>query len=86
MELANVKSITMTNAVFDDNERDRWLADPKVGGDPRFTAVLRIDPILRDWPTAAKKLSRVGLPGERRARREVDRVGAASSSATGSTA
>jgi hypothetical protein len=31
MELANVRSITMTNAVFDDNERGRWLSDPNVG-------------------------------------------------------
>lgn len=60
MELSNVSSITMTNAVFDDNERNRWLADPNVGKDPRFTAVLRIDPLLRDWPTAAKKLSEWG--------------------------
>jgi hypothetical protein len=62
MELSNVTSITMTNAVFDDNERGRWLADPKVGTDPRFTAVLRIDPILREWPTAAKRLSEWGYP------------------------
>jgi len=27
MELSNVSSITMTNPVFDDNERNRWLAD-----------------------------------------------------------
>ena len=51
----------MTNPVFDDNERERWLADPQVGADPRFKAVLRIDPMLRDWPTAAQKLTRVGL-------------------------
>jgi hypothetical protein len=56
MELSNVSSITMTNAVFDNNERKRWLADAKVGVDPRFTTVLRIDPILRDWPKAAKLL------------------------------
>jgi len=56
MEIANVSSITMTNPVFDDNERQRWLAAPeKVGGDPRFKAVLRIDPLLRDFPAAAKK-------------------------------
>ena len=58
MELSNVRSITMTNAVFDDDERGRWLKDPKVGVDSRFTAVLRIDPMLRDWPgVAAKSLS-----------------------------
>jgi hypothetical protein len=56
MELSNVRSITMTNPVFDDNERGRWLKDPGVGSDPRFKAVLRIDPLLRAWPTAAAKL------------------------------
>jgi hypothetical protein len=60
MELANVSSITMTNPVFDDNERGRWLADAVVGIDPRFKAVLRIDPLLRAWPTAAAKLSAWG--------------------------
>lgn len=62
MELANIESITMTNPVFDDNERARWLADPSVGKDPRFTAVLRIDPILRNWPGAAQKLTEWGYP------------------------
>src|SRR3954470_1164899 len=47
MELSNVSAITMTNPVFDDNERNRWLSNPDVGNDPRFKAVLRIDPILR---------------------------------------
>jgi hypothetical protein len=47
----------MTNAVFDDNERQRWLADESVGNDSRFAGVLRFDPILRNWPEAAKKLS-----------------------------
>lgn len=62
MEIANVKSITMTNPVFDDNERNRWLKDPNVGVDPRFKAVLRIDPLLRNWPVAAKKLTEWGYP------------------------
>ena len=61
MEIANVESITMTNPVFDDNERAKWLANPRVGDDPRFKAVLRIDPMLRDWKTAAKKLSEWGF-------------------------
>lgn len=65
MQVANVKSITMTNPVFDDNERQRWLENPKVGGDPRFTAVLRIDPLLRDFPgTAAKRLTEWGYPAD----------------------
>jgi len=60
MELSNVSSITMTNPVFDDNERNRWLKDARVGVDPRFKAVLRIDPLLRAWPTAVKKLAEWG--------------------------
>lgn len=62
MELANVESITMTNPVFDDNERARWLEDSKtLRTDPRFKPVLRIDPILRNWPLAAKKLTEWGF-------------------------
>jgi hypothetical protein len=60
MELANISSITMTNAVFDDNERERWQKNPNLNNDPRFKAVLRIDPLLVDWPAAAKKLSAWG--------------------------
>jgi hypothetical protein len=61
MELSNVSSITMTNPVFDDNERNRWLKNPSVGTDSRFKAVLRIDPLMRAWPTAAKKLGEWGF-------------------------
>jgi hypothetical protein len=64
MELSNVKSITMTNPVFDDNERERWLKDSKLGSDPRFTAVLRIDPMLRDWPHASRLLGEWGYAVE----------------------
>src|SRR5665213_3132614 len=60
MELSNVKSITMTNPVFDDNERSRWLKDPAALADPRFRAVLRIDPLLLDYPLAARKMSEWG--------------------------
>jgi hypothetical protein len=56
MELTGVDSITMTNSVFDDAERSLWLADPRIGCDPRFSAVLRIDPLLRDWPGASRKM------------------------------
>lgn len=61
MELSNVSSMTMTNPVFDDNERKRWLANPEAGRDPRFKAVLRIDPILRNFPEAAKKMTEWGF-------------------------
>jgi len=60
MEISGVSRITMTNAVFDDNERLRWLENPHVGDDPRFAGVLRFDPLLRDWVGAAEKLSRWG--------------------------
>jgi hypothetical protein len=60
MELANVSSITMTNPVFDDNERNRWLKDPAALIDSRFKAVLRIDPLLRNYPSAARRLNEWG--------------------------
>lgn len=60
MEVAGVEKITMTNAVFDDNERNRWLANPQLWSDSRFSPVLRIDTLLVDWPTAAKKLAQWG--------------------------
>lgn len=58
MSLANVDSLTMTNEVFSDHERQLWMDTPGagVGDDPRFEAVLRIDLLLCDWPSAAKKL------------------------------
>ena len=65
MEIANVKSITMTNPVFDDAERGRWLKDPGALVDSRFKAVLRIDPLLLDYPTAAKKMSDGGYATSR---------------------
>ncbi len=67
MELANVSSITMTNPVFDDNERQRWLRDADaIQADVRFRAVLRIDPIVRDWTSAARKMTEWGFAcGER---------------------
>ncbi len=62
LELSNVESITMTNPVFDDNERERWLKNPAaLRGDKRFTTVLRIDPILRNWPKAANKVTEWGF-------------------------
>jgi hypothetical protein len=65
MELSNVSSIVMTNAVFDDNERMRWLEDAAAcGNDPRFQAVLRIDPMLRNYPEAARQMNEWGYAVE----------------------
>src|SRR6201999_1794843 len=60
MQIANVDSITMTNPVFDDHERARWLQNPTALKDPRFKAVLRIDPLLRDFDGAAEKMATWG--------------------------
>jgi len=57
MQLAGVDCIVMTNEVFSLWGERRDLAD-----DPRFKAVLRIDPLLRDWRGAAKQLSEWGYP------------------------
>jgi hypothetical protein len=54
-ELANVRKIAMTNSPFDDAERPTW--DRGFTRDPRFVAALRIDPLLVDWPNAAKRLA-----------------------------
>jgi hypothetical protein len=56
MQIANVDSITMTNEVFHDGERAMWLDNSGVGDDPRFTAVLRVDPLLQQWPSAASRM------------------------------
>ena len=61
MKIANVDLLTMTNPVFDDHERGLWEKTPGVGQDPRFAAVLRIDPLLRNWSAACEKLWRCGF-------------------------
>lgn len=60
MELSGVSSITMTNNVFDDNERDRWLAAPALLADSRFKPVLRLDDLLTHWSETAPKLAAWG--------------------------
>ncbi|WP_428386194.1 glucuronate isomerase [Mucisphaera sp.] len=60
MQRSGVTRITMTNNVFDENERTRWLADRNVGSDPRFAPVLRFDELLTDWPAAAEVLASLG--------------------------
>ena len=60
LELAGVDTVTMTNDLFDDNERERWLANPGIASDSRFPAVLRFDALVVDWPAAATKLGAMG--------------------------
>ena len=52
--LANIRHVVMTNDPFDDAERAFWMAGGKP--DPRFHAVLRIDPIVRSFSEAAPRL------------------------------
>ena len=64
MELSHyVERILMTNSVFDDNERRGWL-EGQWSGDSRFAPVLRIDPLLLDWPNSSRVAARVGLRRE----------------------
>ena len=58
LELANVARIYMTNSPFDDAERPAWQEDSL--RDERFVAALRIDPLLMDWPQAARRLASWG--------------------------
>ena len=58
METANVKTICMTNSPFDDDERSIWQNGFK--RDPRFTAALRIDPLLLSWQSAYGQLAHWG--------------------------
>lgn len=58
LSVANVASVCMTNSPFDDEERPRWEGGfPR---DPRFTAALRIDPLLVGWPEACGRLREWG--------------------------
>lgn len=54
MELAGVRNIAMTNSPFDDLERPAW--ERGFARDERFTAALRIDPLLLSWSESAGKL------------------------------
>ena len=58
MELAGLKSISMTNSPIDDVERPIW--EKGFHRDERFTAALRIDPLLINWGDTAPVLNRWG--------------------------
>jgi hypothetical protein len=58
LQLARVKSVVMTNDPFDPAERAVWMKSPDV--DPRFRAVLRLDPLLMKWEETCKDLSAWG--------------------------
>ena len=54
MDLGKVERICMTNSPFDDQERAVW--DQGFRRDERFTAALRIDPLLVAWLETAPRL------------------------------
>ncbi len=54
MELANVRKVCMTNSPFNEQERPMW--ERGFARDSRFTAALRIDPLLLDWENSVPKL------------------------------
>ena len=58
LKVANVHTVVMTNDPLDPVERDVWLSRPE--RDPRFKAVLRIDPLLLGWPNVAEQLRGLG--------------------------
>lgn len=62
LELAGVKSICMTNSPFDDLERPVW--EKGFRRDERFTAALRIDPLLVNWAETVPLLVRWGYQVE----------------------
>jgi hypothetical protein len=55
LKLSNVKQLVMTNDPFDPAERAVWLHEPQV--DPRFKAVLRLDPLLVRWNDTVAQLA-----------------------------
>jgi len=56
--VAGLEKVVMTNDPFDPLERPVW--EQGYRGDPRFEAVLRIDPMLNDWEHAEARLSEWG--------------------------
>jgi hypothetical protein len=54
MERARVEKICMTNSPFDDLERPTW--EKGFRRDGRFTAALRVDPLVLDWERTAARL------------------------------
>lgn len=58
LELSKVHTIVMTNDPLDATERAVWTSD--LDRDPRFKAVLRIDPLLLGWPEVAGALRELG--------------------------
>ena len=62
LKASNVHTVVMTNNVFDPVERAEWMAKRPL--DSRFQGVVRIDPLLRDWPRICSELCALGYPAQ----------------------
>ncbi len=62
LELAGVKTVCMTNSPFDEEERRVW--EKGFQRDERFTAALRIDPLILSWTETGPKLAKWGYAVE----------------------
>ncbi|NMB11878.1 MAG: glucuronate isomerase [Firmicutes bacterium] len=63
-ELANLKTVVMTNDPFNSKERHVWLEKLKAGEqelDPRFRAALRLDMLLCSWEKSWHQLKEWGF-------------------------
>jgi hypothetical protein len=59
MSMAGVSGIVMTNDVFDEREIADW--DRNIPANPKFHAVLRMDPLLNDWKQAQHSVTARGF-------------------------
>jgi hypothetical protein len=57
---ARVHTVVMTNNAFDPLERRCWQQAGAI--DPRFKGVVRIDPLLREWPQVGGQLTALRYP------------------------
>ena len=57
-KVSNVHTVVMTNDALDPNERAIWQKGGEI--DPRFKGVLRIDPVLVNWPKVGDTLKAAG--------------------------
>lgn len=64
LKTAGIERAVMTNDPFDEAEAPSWAA-PAAPADSRFTASLRLDALLNDWPGAMEKMKRAGYLVER---------------------
>ncbi len=60
LDIAKVDTVTMTNDIFDANERQRWLENPEIASDSRFPAVLRFDSLVVNWEEATPVVAELG--------------------------